>query len=312
MNQNSVFIPQGTNYTCTLASATMMLRRRAILEERDNWATITEASVGSVAWVPNVGLRFQFPYGGIYHCNAIWPGQAAKKEYFIDMLKQHPEGIVIYRTDNAQWHAVLLTDYDYDESSGTFYCADPAPGYASLGRIPLTSCSILKGGSQDAKINSISQIWYISDAAIKTLSSLRGTLHCPVEMLLVIGDERLDSRGVMGTITNSDGTISLTATGSGANREISFVIPGEYVKVLLPVRQPRPLVPMLYVPAPRLLHSSTVRRRPPQRLGQIPLQMWFQVLITPMQSNGRSVRELSMVRHLPPSARSRLATAHRL
>ena len=44
----------------------------------------------------------------------------------IQLLAEHPEGIVLY--DRRQPHAVLLTDY----TDGVFYCSDPA-GSVSLG-----------------------------------------------------------------------------------------------------------------------------------------------------------------------------------
>lgn len=44
-------------------------------------------------------------------------------QFFKEMLNKHKEGIVIYYWGNNQ-HAVLLTDYD--STTNTFYCADPA------------------------------------------------------------------------------------------------------------------------------------------------------------------------------------------
>ena len=58
-----------------------------------------------------------------------------KTQLLIQLLAQHPEGIVLY--DRTQPHAVLLTDY----TNGVFYCSDPA-GNISSGRIPLTSSSV--------------------------------------------------------------------------------------------------------------------------------------------------------------------------
>ena len=48
-----------------------------------------------------------------------------KKAVLIQLLAEHPEGIVLY--DRRQPHAVLLTDY----TDGVFYCSDPAGSVSS-------------------------------------------------------------------------------------------------------------------------------------------------------------------------------------
>ena len=83
-------------------------------------------------------------------------GLEAKRAYLLDMLAQHPEGVVIYNHDRP--HAVLLTDYDSE--TDTFYCADPGKR-TNPGRTPLSAATI-PGSGQEGKINGIHQIWYIS------------------------------------------------------------------------------------------------------------------------------------------------------
>ena len=102
------YFKQSRGGTCTLASAAMMLRRRAYFDGLTDWSTVTENSVRSTAW--SNGLSHSFTY-------------------------KHPEGIVLY--DRSQPHAVLLTDY----TNGNFYCSDPA-GNISSGRIPLENSSV--------------------------------------------------------------------------------------------------------------------------------------------------------------------------
>lgn len=165
-----VFLKQQTRSTCTLASATMMLRRRAILDGDVNWADITESSVRRVAW--NGGLAWNFSYNGlnvsVMRKASGWAGSSleSKRAALIELLAAHPEGVVGYAS--GQPHAVLLTDYDAE--TDTFYCCDPAP-YYEQGRIPLAQSSI-RGGSQDAALGRITQLWYISDG----LSSGAGTM----------------------------------------------------------------------------------------------------------------------------------------
>lgn len=140
------YFKQSRGGTCTLASAAMMLRRRAYLDGRSDWVDVTENSIKSSAW--SGGLSHSFNYKAMQVGYATLPsGTAAKKAVLIELLAQHPEGIVLY--DRTQPHAVLLTDY----TDGVFYCSDPA-GSVSSGRVPLSSASISIGGS--------SCYWYIT------------------------------------------------------------------------------------------------------------------------------------------------------
>lgn len=157
LNDSSVFLKQPSgSKQCTLYSAAMMLRRRAILEGNDNWSSITPGAMYSAAW--SGGLRWNFSYAGMKVTKAKFSGSVAeKKNRLISMLNSHPEGVEIYTYgDNVKWHAVLLLDY----TGGVFYVADPAPGI-SHGRIPLTS-AYFNGGSQDERIGWIKQIWYVT------------------------------------------------------------------------------------------------------------------------------------------------------
>ena len=169
INDSSVFIRQNKNNTCTLASATMMLRRKGILDRDAYWEELTEAAVGTYAW--SGGLRYSFMYNGLSVTTYGLTSHgirslSAKKEYLLNLLSSHPEGIVIY--NHSKPHAVLLTDYD--SASGTFYCADPWKN-APAGRIPLSS-STLPGSGQDGKLSNIDQVWYIASGT----SSRAGTM----------------------------------------------------------------------------------------------------------------------------------------
>lgn len=157
IDDKSVFIKQAGENTCTLAAATMMLRRHAILDGASDWNTITESSVKPTAWASG-GLNLRFIYCGLtvkvksVHDMTL----AEKKAYFISTLKSYPEGIEIW--DNVKPHAVLLTDYD--SKTDTFYCADPS-SRAGAGRIKLVD-STMQGNTQDKIIENVWQIWYIA------------------------------------------------------------------------------------------------------------------------------------------------------
>ena len=102
------YFKQSRGGTCTLASAAMMLRRRAYFDGLSDWTNVTENSVRSTAWAN--GLAHSFTYKEMQVGYATLPsGLQSKTAVLISLLEQHPEGIVLY--DRTQPHAVLLTDY---------------------------------------------------------------------------------------------------------------------------------------------------------------------------------------------------------
>ena len=149
--------PQESN-TCTLYATMMMLRRKAWLNNDKYWSDIIEGNVKPYAW--NGGLKDSFTYAGMTTWYGFLPDNVEeKKKILISMLKDHPEGIVIYANEINPSHAVLLTDY----TEGVFYCADSDPGQKS-GRILLTETLIAKtcgSQDQDVVINSLKKYWYI-------------------------------------------------------------------------------------------------------------------------------------------------------
>ena len=66
LNQSGIFIKQQTSYTCTLASAVMMVRRAALGSGNSNWKSITESSMRGTAWLEGTGLYFSLAV-----CNII-------------------------------------------------------------------------------------------------------------------------------------------------------------------------------------------------------------------------------------------------
>ena len=140
------YFKQSRGGPCPLASAAMMLRRRAYLDGMDSWVDVTENGIKSTAW--SGGLSHSFTYNDMHVGYATLPsGKAAKTKALVSILAEHPEGIVLY--DRSQPHAVLLTDY----TNGNFYCSDPA-GNISSGRIPLESSSV--------SVNRSSCYWYVA------------------------------------------------------------------------------------------------------------------------------------------------------
>ena len=141
VNDDSVFLTQQSRVTCTLVSSLMLFRRGAIINGNPNWETFTESKYRRTNWWPDGLSRKISAEGMTAICHnlseyGLKKGDInARRTWFIDLLEQHPEGIMIYcnfSSNNA--HAVLLTDYD--AATDTFYCADPSP-IIQRGRIPL-------------------------------------------------------------------------------------------------------------------------------------------------------------------------------
>lgn len=185
------YFKQSRGGTCTLASAAMMLRRRAYMDGLDGWVDVTENSIKSTAW--SGGLSHSFTYNAMHVGYATLPsGKAAKTEALIQILKEHPEGIVLY--DRNQPHAVLLTDY----TDGVFYCSDPSVG-VSAGRVPLSSASI--------SISGASCYWYITSDANDDGTGLE-ELEAAVE-----AEEEADGTAAAETTTTSAANATETLWG---------------------------------------------------------------------------------------------------
>ena len=89
------YFKQSRGGTCTLASAAMMLRRRAYLDGLTDWTAVTENSVRSTAWAN--GLSHSFTYKEMQVGYGTLPSRKQEKiQTLITLLSQHPEGIVLY------------------------------------------------------------------------------------------------------------------------------------------------------------------------------------------------------------------------
>lgn len=149
MEDARYYAKQDRSRTCTLASAAMMLRRRAYLDGLGNWTDVTESDLRGTAW--SDGLVHNFTYEGMTVGYGSLSGSTADREAQLQaLLAEHPEGIVVY--DRSAPHAILLTDY----TDGTFYCADPA-GNTAFGRMPVSYASI--------SLSAVSGYWYVASDA---------------------------------------------------------------------------------------------------------------------------------------------------
>lgn len=148
INNSNVFLEQAWgSVNCTTVAASMMLRRRAILNGDEKWESITPGVVESVGWLDGTGMKNEFSYGEYKINSGLLSGD--KTEFLIELLKRNPEGVVIY--SKTKWHAVLITDY----TDGQFYCGDPATNWPYKGRIPISLSSMIT-------VNECYKYWYIS------------------------------------------------------------------------------------------------------------------------------------------------------
>ena len=181
INQEAVFLKQQERGTCTLASTAMMLRRTAMLNGDENWAQITESSCREAFWRSGVGLPYTFSYGEMTVGRDTLPGGEANVEVLIDVLEEHPEGIMLHAA--CVPHGILLTSYE----DGQFYCADPSE-YAGEGIIPIEE-------AWGTRIENSNAYWYVTsevaqpeaepllpEAAVTVKESLDHLLAAPLTL----------------------------------------------------------------------------------------------------------------------------------
>ena len=155
---DSLTLTQQTSVTCTLASAAMMLRARMYESGNSDWASITEASIKSVAWdvYGSLGYSWTYTTNGNSMTVAHKEVSGMTVSQLKSLLNEHPEGIVLYVRDVP--HAVLVTDYIGD----TFYCFEPANS-SYYGRRPLSNTYLSsRAGNQDSILSKMDDYWYIS------------------------------------------------------------------------------------------------------------------------------------------------------
>lgn len=148
------YFAQNASGRCTITSIAMMVRRAAFIDDDPDWTEIGISSVTRDGWT-SAGAKNVFSTSG-YDVSFI---RLSGADSIRELLADHPEGIAAY--DPGVPHAVLITDYD--ENTGTFYCADPA-GYYSGGRVTLAETwnGEVRGKSQDAVLSGFRSAWIVS------------------------------------------------------------------------------------------------------------------------------------------------------
>lgn len=226
IDDTSVFIKQEGSDWCTYASATNMIRRRALLDGNGNWSTYTDANLRSSARASGGGMSNSFSYAGYGVTAENWKSKSTeqKKSSLISLLTSHPEGVVIYTFDGTYTHAILACNY----TNGTFYVNDPAKKKPS-GIIKLTEAQF-NGSSQDDRIGWIKKVWYISSGSGTGGTYTPTPEPSPTPTPTTPAGISLSTSNVNLDYPNSASkTITVTATGDLPNKYEFEVDMGGYV-----------------------------------------------------------------------------------
>lgn len=147
---------------CTYASTATILKRKQALNGEE--PTITRDYVVDV----NPDMYWDRRYSAnstSYHVKT--ETSAVSSDRMVELLSQHPEGILVY--DTGYPHAIVITDYEI-EADGTiqFYADDPvnnAGSYGEPGRVKLEDTwfykSGLKSSNPEAFFQTIDRICYV-------------------------------------------------------------------------------------------------------------------------------------------------------
>lgn len=128
INDDQVYKINSYRYgDCVLWANAYMLRRAAILNGSEDWAEITPKTMRRYACTSKNGsaLRYAYTYeaDGITYSveHGYLSGSASKKmKKLKKLLKQHPEGVVVWGSSRTGVHGVLATHYE----DGTLYAVD--------------------------------------------------------------------------------------------------------------------------------------------------------------------------------------------
>ncbi len=162
INADAVFFAQEAGKGgCTVVSAAMMARRKAIMSgvSKSTWSLLTENNLRAdrSIWVYGAGLFNNFAILDMDIRQVKFDSDATastKKKKLISLLEQHPEGISIYSKYGGKAHAVLLTDY----IDGVFYVVDPVYGK----KVTMADSTLYsKSKTQTSRLSALHSYWYI-------------------------------------------------------------------------------------------------------------------------------------------------------
>ena len=125
LESKAVYYTEESDYMegdCVLTATRMMIRRAAIMRNNDGWSDITNASLRPEATMDGLLLySFSYEADGIKYsisCGSFsGEGRQARIKEFENLLKDHPEGIVVWGIDAASTgtHGVLVVEVENGE-----------------------------------------------------------------------------------------------------------------------------------------------------------------------------------------------------
>lgn len=164
LESKAVYYTEESDYIdgdCILTATRMMIRRAAIMRNNTNWAQITNESLRPEATTDGL-LLYSFCYnnGGVsYNVSSSsfkGEGSYARIREFESLLKEHPEGIVVWGIEAASTgtHGVLVVKVE----NGEVYAMDSSynMGMFSEGIQKWKDTTML-----DPSL--VTDYWYISD-----------------------------------------------------------------------------------------------------------------------------------------------------
>ena len=154
---------------CILTASKMMIRRACIMKDTGDWTKITNKSIRSFATTFGLLLNsFKVDTEGLVYkveCGYFsGKGNAARIKEFEELLKVHPEGIVVHGKNAATsgTHGVLVVEV----RNGVPYAADSSrnTGLSNKGIQAWDDTTMLK-------VSKVTKYWYISEISVSSKTS---------------------------------------------------------------------------------------------------------------------------------------------
>jgi hypothetical protein len=208
LSDRSVYYTPASDYKsgdCILTASKMMIRRACIMNGTGDWSKISNKSLRSLATifgllrntftVDTQGLVFQVDSAGL-----TAKGATAKTKEIEELLKLHPEGIVVHGEKAASTgpHGVLVTEV----RDGIIYAADSTrnTGLNNKGIQPWKETTMLGVGR-------VNKYWYISSVSVSPKTKADKSVAKKAKSTLGIKNVRAPSKIKKGRTFSIAGTV---------------------------------------------------------------------------------------------------------
>ena len=176
LDDKAIYYTPASDYKsgdCILTASKMMIRRACIIKGRGDWTKITNESLRSFATIFGLLLNsFKVDTEGLVYkvdCGYFsGNGDAARIKEFENLLKVHPEGIVVHGENAATsgTHGVLVVEV----KNGVVYAAD------STRNTGLNNKGIQKWSDTTMlNVSRVTKYWYISEISVSSSTHPSGT-----------------------------------------------------------------------------------------------------------------------------------------